>query len=149
MFTEKSIKLTEEKYKAKVVSVVADNENKMDKLHQLLIKERSGLIVYGYTAHWLNLLAQDTSPAAIIKHVVEMQKYFKNHHQPAGWLKELPDSIKPQLPNETRWNSQTQCISTFIKNRLAYLNIYKYSKSLTNRHARETPISGYLKSPDS
>ncbi|GBN93905.1 hypothetical protein AVEN_15489-1 [Araneus ventricosus] len=25
----------------------------------------------------------------------------------------------------------------------------KYSKSLTNRHARETPISGYLKSPDS
>ncbi|GBM77169.1 hypothetical protein AVEN_113871-1 [Araneus ventricosus] len=24
-----------------------------------------------------------------------------------------------------------------------------YSKSLTNRHAREAPISGYLKSPDS
>ncbi|GBM57325.1 hypothetical protein AVEN_157506-1 [Araneus ventricosus] len=25
----------------------------------------------------------------------------------------------------------------------------KYSKSLANRHAREIPISGYLKSPDS
>ncbi|GBN78162.1 hypothetical protein AVEN_8209-1 [Araneus ventricosus] len=80
MFTEKSIKLVEEKYKAKLISVVTDNENKMDKLCQLLVKERSDLIVYGCTVYWLNLLAQDISPVATVKHVVEIQKYFKNHH---------------------------------------------------------------------
>lgn len=121
--TDKSIQLAEDKYKAKVVSVVTDNESKMDKLRRLLVKERNDLVVYGCTAHWMNLLAQDITPVSITKHVIEVQKFFRNHHQPVAWLKELPDTVKPQLPNETRWNSQINCISTFLKNRPAYLQI--------------------------
>src|SRR5215813_9340948 len=42
IITEKSIKIAEEKYKAKVVSVVTDNESKIDKLlRQLLVKDRN------------------------------------------------------------------------------------------------------------
>lgn len=121
--TEKSIKIAEERYKTKVVAVVTDNENKMHKLRQLLLEERNDMIVYGCTAHWLNLLEQDIAPISITKHVVDIQKYFRNHHQQAAWLKELHDTVKPQLPSEVRWNSHIECISTFIKNRPAYLNI--------------------------
>ena len=135
--TERSIKIAEEKYKAKVISVVTDNENKMDKLRQMLVEDRSDLIVYGCSAHWMNLLAQDICPTTIIKHVIDIQKYFRNHHQPAAWLKEFPDTVKPQLPNETRWNSQTECISTFIKNRNAYLSICeKYENEIDTRIQR-------------
>ena len=71
----------------------------------------------------MNLLGQEITPAAIIKHIVEVQKYFCNHHRPAAWLKQQPNTVKPQLPNDTRWNSQLTCIDTFLKNRSAYLKI--------------------------
>lgn len=45
--------------------------------------------------------------------------------------------MKPQLPNETRWNSQTSCISTFIKNRPAYLAICeKYENDIDTQIQR-------------
>lgn len=29
----------------------------------------------------------------------------------------------PQLPNDTRWNSQMDCIETYLKNHLLYIEI--------------------------
>ena len=55
----------------------------MDKLCQLLVEESSVMIFYGCSAHWMNLLPHDICPVSIIKHVIEIQKYFRNHHQPA------------------------------------------------------------------
>jgi hypothetical protein len=51
----------------------------------------------------------------VLNKVVEVQKFFRNHHQPAGWLREK-NGMKPQLPNSTRWNSQDESIDTFLKN---------------------------------
>ena len=51
--------------------------------------ENSCLISYGCAAHWLNLLGQDITPKTIIKHVVEVHKYFRNHHAPSAWLKKI------------------------------------------------------------
>lgn len=73
------------------------------------------LIVYGCAAHYLNLVENDVSPRVILKQIVEVQRYFRNHHQPSGWLTEK-NGVKPQLPNSTRWNSQNDCIDSFLKN---------------------------------
>lgn len=40
------------------------------------------IITYGCSAHYLNLLEKVVTPQTIMKHVVEVQKYFRNHHQP-------------------------------------------------------------------
>ncbi|RXG53525.1 hypothetical protein Avbf_11634, partial [Armadillidium vulgare] len=61
-------------------------------------------------------------------------QHIMNHHQPHGWLKEKGGLI-PQIPNDTRWNSQQACINTFIQNYYKYVEIAnedKLEKSITN-----------------
>ena len=75
------------------------------------------LTVYGCSSHWLNLVGQEVTPVQVINQIVEINKYFRNHHIPGALLSEISGSVKPQLPCDTRWNSQLHCIQTFIKNR--------------------------------
>ena len=98
-------------------------KKKMEKMKRMLQEDDDQLIVYGCSSHWLNLLGQELTPSLIMKHVVEVTKYFRNHHQPAAWLKELSETVKPQLPGDTRWNSQLTCIETFIRNHAGYTHI--------------------------
>ena len=60
------------------------------------------ITVYGCSVHMLNLLGEDVTPSDVIKHVKDINKYFRNHHKPLAWLAEFPDSVKPQLPGDTR-----------------------------------------------
>jgi len=39
-----------------------------------------------------------------------------------GWLLEK-GGMMPQLPNETRWNSQLDCIESYLKNHSTYMEI--------------------------
>lgn len=90
----------QQKYGCTVRSIVTDNEKKMQKMKSLLLEDDNQLLVYGCSSHWLNLLGQELTPAPIMKHIVEVQKYFRNHHQPCGWLKEVSDTVIPQLPGK-------------------------------------------------
>ena len=121
----------EQKYACKVRSIVTDNEKKLEKMKTLLQQDDDQLIVYGCSSHWLNLLGQELTTPQIMKHVVEVQKYFRNHHQPSGWLKEVSEAVKPQIPGDTRWNSQLTCTDTFIKNHAAYAHV-------VNSHASDS-----------
>ena len=105
-----------------VFAVCTDNENKMLKARELLKEKHENLITYGCSAHYLNLLAEEISKKDILKHIAEVHKYFRNHHVPHGWLKEK-NALMPQLACETRWNSQANCVTTFIKNYPLYLEI--------------------------
>lgn len=56
-----------------------------------------------------------------------------------GWLREKGGHM-PQLPNETRWNSQFDCMDTYTKNYTIYVEIVdehdipdKISKIIENR----------------
>lgn len=80
-------------------------------------KPDRNLTVYGCSSHWLNFLGQDVTPAQVINQIVEVNKYFRNHHIPGTLLSEIPTSVKPQLPGDTRWNSQLRCIDTYIRNK--------------------------------
>ncbi|EGI58250.1 hypothetical protein G5I_13684 [Acromyrmex echinatior] len=53
----------------------------------------------------------------VIAHSIhtEVQKYFRNYHQPHGWLINK-NSMMPQISNDTRWNSQKECVRTFVEN---------------------------------
>ena len=122
-----SIKEAGEKFQCKVTGVVTDNEKKMVAMKQNLVETDPELTVYGCSAHWLNLLGQDVTPAQINNQVVEVNKYFRNHHVPGALLDEIPESVKPQLPAETWWNSQLTCIDSFTRNR-PYLQINSYDQ---------------------
>lgn len=39
-----------------------------------------------------------------------------------GWLMEK-GGMMPQIPNDTRWNSQMDCVKTFLRNHPHYLAI--------------------------
>nr|XP_047134881.1 uncharacterized protein LOC124812377 isoform X2 [Hydra vulgaris] len=94
----------------------------MKKMRDSIKETYPNLLTYGCSAHYLNLLEKEVTHPDVIKHVVEVQKYFRNTHQPHGWLREKGGHM-PQLPNDTRWNSQIDCIETYIKNYQIYVEI--------------------------
>ena len=108
-------------YGCKVKTVVADNAKNMEKMRKELEKEDQTIVAYGCLAHVFNLLGQDVTPALVMKHIIEIQKFFRNHHVPSSWLKNQLGAIRPQLPNDTRWKGQLQCADTYIKNRVYYM----------------------------
>ena len=103
-----------------MVSVVTDKGKNAKDMDRTKLPD---LINYGCGAHWFNLLGQDLIPLAMINKVVEVPKYFRNHHKPSALLKQHVGALKPQLPGETRWNSQLSCVDTFLINRPFYLMI--------------------------
>ena len=113
-------------YNKFVFAVCTDNEAKMRKMKELIKQEYPDMLTYGYNAHYMNLLQKDicNSFSTILKQVVEVQKYFRNVHMAHGLLKEKGGCM-PQLPNETRWNSQVACIETYQKNYNFYVEIYR------------------------
>ena len=112
-------------YNKFVFAVWTDNEAKMKKMKELIKQEYPDMLTYGCNAHYMNLLQKDicNSFSTILKQVVEVQKYFRNVHMAHGLLKEKGRCM-PQLPNETRWNSQVACIETYQKNYNFYVKIY-------------------------
>ena len=51
-------------------------------------------------------------------------------------LSEMSGSVKPQLPNDTRWNSQLKCIETFIRNRPFMMIIVAQNEDLIDTRIR-------------
>ena len=101
--------------------VTGDNAKNMDKLRSELEEEDENLIPYGCLSHVLNLLGQDLTPAPIMKHIVEINKFFRNQHVPSAWLKGQLGSTRPQLPSETRWKGQLICLDSYLTNRTYYI----------------------------
>lgn len=113
----------EAKYGCIVKSFVSDNEQKMLTMRQNLETEDIIPVTYGCASHYLNILGKNITTDSVMASVVKIQKFFRNHHIPGSLLKEYADSVKPQIPGETRWNSQIACLKTFITNRPFYLQI--------------------------
>jgi len=121
----------ENAYGCKVKSFVTDHARNMEKMRKALEEEDDTVVTYGCLAHGLNLLGQDLTPAPIMKHVVEIHKFFRNHHVPSSWLKQQLGAKRPQLPNETRWKGQLMCLDTYLSNRTYYIRfIEEYSTEM-------------------
>jgi len=94
---QKSIKIAKDKFHC----VVTDNARNMDKRDGLK-EDDSSLAVYGCSVHMLNILGQDITPSSVMKHDMEIQKYIWNHYKLNSCITEYPDTVKSQLPTETR-----------------------------------------------
>jgi hypothetical protein len=104
-----SILSAEAKYGCRVVGFVSDNEAKMVKVRKILQEWRGPeFMVYGCSAHYVNLIESDATPSVIKSRLMEIQKFFRNHQKPAAKLKLLGGKI-PQLYNETRLISIYGC----------------------------------------
>ena len=80
------IKEIKEKYKVDVFAICSDKiENKIKTLRKLIENDYPHILTHGCSAHFLNLLESVVTLKNIIKHIVEVQKYFRNYHQPHGW----------------------------------------------------------------
>ncbi len=99
-------------FKCNVRAVVTDNEKKMEVMRQQLKDLNEELVVYGCSSHLLNLLGEDVTPSQVTKHIIEVNKYFRNHHRIASLLSDCNGSLKPQLIGSTRWNSQQRLTKT-------------------------------------
>jgi len=140
---KKAIEEAATKFNCKVRSFVSDNEKKMvlmrKKLSELYNDEK--FISYGCASHYLNLVGEEIFKVKnirdLITNIIEIQKYFRNRHCAGAWLKNCEGSCKPQLPGETRWNSQLKCLETFIRNRKFYLQIVdEHEKEIEAKIAR-------------
>ena len=122
---QKAIAEAENKFECRTVGVVTDNERQMEAMLRKLCEVDNYLITYGCSSHLLNLLGQDVTPQQIITPIVDVSKYFRNHHTPGALLSEFSEqgAVKPQIPGATRWNSQLECITIFNKNKPFYLTI--------------------------
>ena len=58
-----------------------------------------------------------------MKHIVEINKYFRNHHIPSALLNSCQGTVRPQLPGDTRWKSQLTCIDSYIRNRPGMMQV--------------------------
>ncbi|XP_035711284.1 uncharacterized protein LOC118436788 [Folsomia candida] len=109
-------KEAEEKFSIKIVACVTDNCNTMEKMRRDLGKE---LLCYGDNPHLLNLVGKKASPEKLIQKIIKVQKFFRNHDFVTPALK----NSRPVLPSETRWNSQIDCLESYITNQGKYLEI--------------------------
>lgn len=135
---EQAMSLAETKFKCKVRGVVTDNEKKMEVMRKELQENNDSLHVYGCSSHLLNLLGDELSPNQITSQVVEVNKYFRNHHRASALLSEYTSqgAVKPQLIGATRWNSQRTAIDTFLKNRPFFLMITAQHEDLIEQRIR-------------
>ena len=121
-----AISEAEAKFDCRTIGVVTDNEKKMESMRRKLCEVDNSLITYkGCSSHLLNLLGQDVTPQQVINPIVDVSKYFRNHHTPGALLSQFSEqgAVKPQIPEVTRWNSQLECIRIYNKNRQFYLTI--------------------------
>jgi len=105
------------KFQCKVQSFVSDNEKKMilmkKRLSELYSDEKfisySCLTLFEFS-WWRNFQNKKLKIRDLTTNILEVQKYFRNHHCLGAWLKNCKGSYKSQLPDETRWNCQLKCL---------------------------------------
>ena len=124
----------EEEFRCTVAGVVTDNERKMQKMRENLKERDPDLTVYSCSSHQLNLLGGDITISAIVNQVVEVNKHFRNHHKPTALLTACAGSVKPVLPCATRWNSQLECLSSYVTNRPFMCTIVNDDENAIDAH---------------
>ena len=125
-----AIEEAKELYNVKVTGLVTDNEAKIVKMREIVNRKHGHITVYGCSSHYLNLFGSEITVTAIINQVVEVSKYFRNHHVPNSLLAAYKDSVKPVLPGATRWNSQVDCLKSYVRNRPFLMSICSDTDSI-------------------
>ena len=111
---EDAIKKAEETLGCKVSSLVTDNAACMKKMRNQL-GANSSVLTYACSSHVADRLAKDVDTCSVKSEIVEIAKYFRNHHLPGAWYKKEGGNKLP-IPIDVRWNSVTDCLEAYLKN---------------------------------
>jgi len=111
----KSIKKCKLSFGADVRSFVTDIASNVKKMRELLAISEN-VITYGCSAHLFNLLSGDVEIHGVKENLVSVIKYIRHKQQPAAWYKDAGGTILV-LPQEVRWNTLSDSIKFFLKNR--------------------------------
>ena len=106
----------EEKYGCKVVGFVSDSEAKMVKVREnLKVWRGKEFIVYGCSAHYVNLIQTNATPSTVKAHLVEIQKFFSESSEAScpvkgTWRENSATSQRNQVVESTGFpgNFQSQ-----------------------------------------
>ena len=83
----KSALKAEQRYGCTIVGFVSDSEAKMVNLRKELAEWRD-IMVYGCSAHALNLVESTATPKTVLAPIMAVAKFFRDHHKLAALLKE-------------------------------------------------------------
>ena len=118
---ESAIKHAEEVLGCHIDSVVTDNAANMKKCRGLL-EESHEVITYPCGAHVCNSLAKEVDNDMVKSDIVDITKYFRNHHVPNALYKKHGGK-NLSLPNDTRWNSVNDCLQAYVDNWPVLVNV--------------------------
>lgn len=125
----KSIQNCKSTFGADVRSFVTDNAANVKKMRELLAKsEDINVITYGCSAHLFNLLSGDVEIRGVKENLVSVIKYFRNKQLPAAWYKNAGGTMLV-LPQEVRWNTLSDSIRAYLKNRGILVQVCQDHKS--------------------
>lgn len=110
-----------QKFGCEIIGVVTDNASAMKAMQQKVKEEFPDMEAYGCNAHLFNLLGREFTSKDIMKKVMIVHNYFRNHHVPAMTLKELGGK-RPPLQGPTRWNGDLDALESYIENCPAFVN---------------------------
>jgi hypothetical protein len=103
-----------QEFGVKVRSFVTDNAANMKAMRRELKKDCGDVITYGCSSHYANLLAHNLDIPNVRNHVVQIVKHVRNNHSAAASFKEA-GGPKLVMPVETRWNSLSDCLESYLK----------------------------------
>ena len=113
---ESAVVSTEWCFGCKVSSFVTDNASNMVEMQWQLAEDNDAdILSYVWSAHYLNLLAKDVEISGVKEHIVQIVKYFRNHHLPAASYK-AAGGKKLVVPQEVRWDTLADCLQSYLDN---------------------------------
>ncbi|XP_065641917.1 uncharacterized protein LOC136073741 [Hydra vulgaris] len=125
-----SIKNIELEFGCRVGSIVTDNAAYVSKMrHNIESRSDIDVVTYGCSAHLMNLLAHDLEIDNVKDHIVNIVKYFRNHHFALAEYRKAGGQ-KLVLPQDTRWNTMCDCLKLYIANWSTLLKICESNRAI-------------------
>ena len=90
--------------------------------------DHEAVFMFGCSAHILNLLMKDFQVKSVLDKILPVIKYFRNVHRDDSWLREKELPRKLSLPNDTRWNSTRDGLTSYIEAWPAMVTIAKENR---------------------
>ena len=99
-------------YEFQIVGFLTDNTGNVSKLRRTLASGESfeDVQMLGCGAHVFNLLDKDFKSKDVSDKIVQVCNFFRNHHQPAAWVKEKSSEVSWQK-NEPHSSSLLKLLS--------------------------------------
>ncbi|XP_045110374.1 uncharacterized protein LOC123504116 [Portunus trituberculatus] len=112
---EINAKKVKETFGCTVRSFVTDDYDvNMAEMRKKLVNGEN-ILIYGCSAHLLNLLLQEMQIRTMKEDITEIIQYFLNHHIPRSLYKAAGGTLLV-MPVETQWNIIADSIESYLKN---------------------------------